>query len=97
MFTSMMLGIGTRRNFQFDNRVTRNLDGNPVTWSYDDLYRLTSQAKAGHVCTYTLDGRVALTGGRLVPFVREPGGLSDGLGGRVGPLGRVLKLVLSPR
>jgi len=34
----------------------RNLDGNPVTWSYDDLYRLTGQAKAGQVCTYTLDG-----------------------------------------
>ncbi|BBO22425.1 MAG: hypothetical protein AMXMBFR19_22150 [Chthonomonadaceae bacterium] len=38
------------------NRLTRNLDGNPITWSYDDLYRLTGQAKAGQVCTYTLDG-----------------------------------------
>lgn len=38
------------------NRLTRNLDGNPITWSYDDLYRLTGQQKAGQVCTYTLDG-----------------------------------------
>ncbi|GIK32353.1 MAG: hypothetical protein HND43_07205 [Armatimonadetes bacterium] len=38
------------------NRLTRNLDGNPVSWSYDDLYRLTGKQKAGQVCTYTLDG-----------------------------------------
>ena len=38
------------------NRVTRNLDGNPITWTYDDLYRLTGQQKAGQVCTYTVDG-----------------------------------------
>lgn len=38
------------------NRLTRNLDGNLATWSYDDLYRLTGQLKAGHVCTYSLDG-----------------------------------------
>ncbi|RIJ98694.1 MAG: hypothetical protein DCC46_10530 [Armatimonadetes bacterium] len=38
------------------NRIARNLDGNPITWSYDDLYRLTGQQKAGQVCTYTLDG-----------------------------------------
>ena len=38
------------------NRVTRNFDGNPITWTYDDLYRLTGQAKAGQVCTYTMDG-----------------------------------------
>jgi|GEM_PF-1861676 len=38
------------------NRLTRSLDGNPVTWSYDDLYRLTGQQKAGQVCTYTMDG-----------------------------------------
>ncbi|KAA0239718.1 MAG: RHS repeat protein [Armatimonadetes bacterium] len=82
--TTMMLGNGTTRKYQFDNwgqlttqieysgatplctivdgydpvgnRGTRNLDGNPVSWSYDDLYRLTGQAKAGQVCTYTLDG-----------------------------------------
>jgi YD repeat-containing protein len=36
--------------------ITRNLDGNPITWTYDDLYRLTGQQKAGQVCTYTLDG-----------------------------------------
>lgn len=41
---------------QVGNRVTRSLDGNPVTWTYDDLYRLTGQQKAGQVCTYTLDG-----------------------------------------
>ncbi len=38
------------------NRMTRSVNGTVATWSYDDLYRLTSQAKAGHVCTYTLDG-----------------------------------------
>jgi YD repeat-containing protein len=38
------------------NRITRNLDGNLTTWSYDDLYRLTGQQKAGQVCTYTMDG-----------------------------------------
>ncbi|KAA0239717.1 MAG: RHS repeat protein [Armatimonadetes bacterium] len=38
------------------NRLTRNLDGNPITWSYDDLYRLTGQMKPGQVATYTLDG-----------------------------------------
>jgi len=38
------------------NRLARNLDGNPITWTYDDLYRLTGQQKAGQVCTYTLDG-----------------------------------------
>ncbi|WKZ81205.1 MAG: hypothetical protein QY327_04710 [Fimbriimonadaceae bacterium] len=82
--TTMMLGNGTTRKYQFDNRgqlttqiefsgatplctivdgydsvgnrLTRSLDGNPVTWSYDDLYRLTGQQKAGQVCTYTLDG-----------------------------------------
>jgi len=42
------------------------------------------------------DGRVALTGGGFVQFVREPARLSDRLGGRAGPFGRVLKLVLSP-
>ncbi|MGD9729896.1 MAG: RHS repeat domain-containing protein, partial [Nitrospiraceae bacterium] len=82
--TTMMLGNGSTRKYQFDNRgqlttqieysgatplctivdgydpvgnrVTRNLDGNPITWTYDDLYRLTGQQKAGQVCTYTLDG-----------------------------------------
>ena len=82
--TTMQLGLGTTRQYQFDNRgqlttqielngatqictivdgydpvgnrVTRSLDGNPATWTYDDLYRLTGQAKAGQVCTYTLDG-----------------------------------------
>jgi YD repeat-containing protein len=38
------------------NRITRNLDGSPITWTYDDLYRLTGQQKAGQVCTYTMDG-----------------------------------------
>jgi RHS repeat-associated protein len=38
------------------NRITRSLDGNLTTWSYDDLYRLTGQLKAGQVCTYTMDG-----------------------------------------
>jgi len=42
------------------------------------------------------DERVALTVGGSVPFVREPGRLSDGLGGRVGPFGRVVKRALSP-
>ncbi len=39
----------------------------------------------------TAGGRVALTGGRFVPFVREPTRLSSGLGGRIGPFGRGLK------
>ncbi len=59
MFTSMMLGIGTRRNFQFDNRVTRNLDGNPITWSYDDMYRLVGEHRTGtgaYRMTYVYDG-----------------------------------------
>ncbi|MCZ7580245.1 MAG: hypothetical protein M5U21_05430 [Fimbriimonadaceae bacterium] len=82
--TTMMLGNGTTRKYQFDNRgqlttqiefsgatplctivdgydpvgnrLTRKLDGNPITWSYDDLYRLTGQVKPGQVATYTLDG-----------------------------------------
>jgi hypothetical protein len=49
-------------------RITRNLDGNSITWTYDDLYRLTGQLKTGQVCTYTFDGdgtRRAALGGNL--------------------------------
>ncbi len=35
--------------------------------------------------SHSVAGRVALTGGWFVPFVREPVRLSSGLGGRVGP------------
>ena len=32
------------------------MSSNPITWKYDDLYRLTGQQKSLQVCTYTLDG-----------------------------------------
>lgn len=46
----------SRKGYDLGNRITRDFNGNPITWIYDDLYRLTGQAKAGQVCTYTLDG-----------------------------------------